>query len=178
MPPSTLSVSLGLFTVALCHYLGVARLMLALSSTEPSSYTWMYPAFAKAIYLDASGCATHVPIGEAYDVHSRALILFDVRGCLVGLFSTADGLPVAAAGVVCFLCRFGAVAYIVLESKELALGNVHLHLALSQAGFAERESGRCAQACGLVAATRMHLRPTLALDSIHRLSAHDGFVLD
>ena len=33
----------------------------------------MYPAFAKAIYLDASGCATHVPIGEAYDVHSRAL---------------------------------------------------------------------------------------------------------
>ena len=48
MPPSTLSVSLGLFTVALCHYLGVARLMLALSSTEPScraSYTWMYPAF-------------------------------------------------------------------------------------------------------------------------------------
>ena len=34
MPP--LSVSLGLFTVALCHYLGVARLMLALSSTEPS----------------------------------------------------------------------------------------------------------------------------------------------
>ena len=70
---ATLSVSLGLFTVALCHYLGVARLMLALSSTEPSSYTWMYPAFAKAIYLDASGCATHVPIGEAYDVHSRAL---------------------------------------------------------------------------------------------------------
>ena len=47
---ATLSVSLGLFTVALCHYLGVARLMLALSSTEPSSYTWMYPAFAKAIY--------------------------------------------------------------------------------------------------------------------------------
>ena len=41
---ATLSVSLGLFTVALCHYLGVARLMLALSSTEPSSYTWMYPA--------------------------------------------------------------------------------------------------------------------------------------
>ena len=33
---ATLSVSLGLFTVALCHYLGVARLMLALSSTEPS----------------------------------------------------------------------------------------------------------------------------------------------
>ena len=28
---ATLSVSLGLFTVALCHYLGVARLMLALS---------------------------------------------------------------------------------------------------------------------------------------------------
>ena len=48
---ATLSVSLGLFTVALCHYLGVARLMLALSSTEPSSLpTWMYPAFAKAIY--------------------------------------------------------------------------------------------------------------------------------
>ena len=23
--------------------------------------------------MDASGCATHVPIGEAYDVHSRAL---------------------------------------------------------------------------------------------------------
>ena len=42
---ATLSVSLGLFTVALCHYLGVARLMLALSSTEPSSYTWMYPAY-------------------------------------------------------------------------------------------------------------------------------------
>ena len=44
---ATLSVSLGLFTVALCHYLGVARLMLALSSTEPScraSYTWMNPA--------------------------------------------------------------------------------------------------------------------------------------
>ena len=39
---ATLSVSLGLFTVALCHYLGVARLMLALSST---SYTWMNPAY-------------------------------------------------------------------------------------------------------------------------------------
>ena len=51
---ATLSVSLGLFTVALCHYLGVARLMLALSSTEPSSYTWMYPAFAKAIYPEMS----------------------------------------------------------------------------------------------------------------------------
>ena len=53
---ATLSVSLGLFTVALCHYLGVARLMLALSSTEPSSYTWMYPAFAKAIYPSVIGC--------------------------------------------------------------------------------------------------------------------------
>ena len=49
---ATLSVSLGLFTVALCHYLGVARLMLALSSTEPScraSYTWMYPAYTYAV---------------------------------------------------------------------------------------------------------------------------------
>ena len=32
---ATLSVSLGLFTVALCHYLGVARL-------------WMYPAYTLA----------------------------------------------------------------------------------------------------------------------------------
>ena len=67
---ATLSVSLGLFTVALCHYLGVARLMLALSSTEPSSYTWMYPAFAKAIWLRANGgtAGTSVFASESMEV--------------------------------------------------------------------------------------------------------------
>ena len=43
---ATLSVSLGLFTVALCHYLGVARLMLALSSTE---YTWHLQRWSPAV---------------------------------------------------------------------------------------------------------------------------------
>ena len=28
----------------------ILLVFMALSSTEPSSYTWMYPAFAKAIY--------------------------------------------------------------------------------------------------------------------------------
>ena len=47
----SLGVAVGLFTVALCHYLGVARLsILALHSSSCSS--WMYPAFAKAIYTD------------------------------------------------------------------------------------------------------------------------------
>ena len=58
---ATLSVSLGLFTVALCHYLGVARLMLALSSTEPSSYTWMYPALDIDRREIVIGSSTSVP---------------------------------------------------------------------------------------------------------------------
>ena len=41
---ATLSVSLGLFTVALCHYLGVARLMLALSLRGCIPRTlWLHP---------------------------------------------------------------------------------------------------------------------------------------
>ena len=72
---ATLSVSLGLFTVALCHYLGVARLMLALSSTEPSSYTWMYPAFAKAIYPEMTRVATQYAL-------ARGLYLPWVSGCV------------------------------------------------------------------------------------------------
>ena len=58
---ATLSVSLGLFTVALCHYLGVARLMLALLW---ASYTWMNPALDWTI--PKSGVTSPVP-GLAYD---------------------------------------------------------------------------------------------------------------
>ena len=65
---ATLSVSLGLFTVALCHYLGVARLMLALSSTEPSSYTWMYPAYTYAVIGRISdSCWLHEACLPVYD---------------------------------------------------------------------------------------------------------------
>ena len=66
---ATFSVSLGLFTVALCHYLGVARLMLALSSTEPSSYV----SRVTLTVISASGCirewscrSQHLHAHEAY----------------------------------------------------------------------------------------------------------------
>ena len=49
----TVGVVAGLLTVALCHYLGVARLSLMLALLIPYRYyecSGLYPAFAKTLY--------------------------------------------------------------------------------------------------------------------------------
>lgn len=48
----TIGVAIGLLTVALCHYLGVARLtsIVAYESNGLATCTDMYPAFGKALY--------------------------------------------------------------------------------------------------------------------------------
>ena len=49
----TVGVVAGLLTVALCHYLGVARLSLMLAFLIPCRYdgrSGLYPAFAKTLY--------------------------------------------------------------------------------------------------------------------------------
>ena len=49
----TVGVAASLLTVALCHYLGVARLSLMLALLIPYRYderSGLYPAFAKTLY--------------------------------------------------------------------------------------------------------------------------------